>query len=156
SRSASRARRSSVGYMKSSAKPERKLRQHRQVSSILPDLRRGPTASRFTEASTAGIRTPPPGPRTVPEPLPMLLPLIAGLILLFCSLMAYALAMHLSVLVAAHLLRGGTKVLGFWRSTTVMSIAMLIAAAAHLTQIALWAGAFLLLGQFSTLEMAFY
>ena len=45
---------------------------------------------------------------------------------------------------------GSGRVPPSWRSSTA------ITAAAHLTQIALWAAAFLLCGQVSTLETAFY
>ena len=54
------------------------------------------------------------------------------------------------------LIRSGPGELGFWKDTAVMAIVTAIAAVAHLTQIALWAAAFLLCGQVSTLETAFY
>ena len=49
-----------------------------------------------------------------------------------------------------------SRALGFWKSTAVMAIVTAITAAAHLTQIALWAATFLLCGQASTLETALY
>ena len=85
----------------------------------------------------------------------MILPFMVATVLLFSSLLAYATAMHLIVRVMVRLIRSGSSELGFWKSTAVMAIVMLITAAAHLTQIALWAVAFLLCGQVSTLETAF-
>ena len=85
----------------------------------------------------------------------MLLPLMVATVLLFGSLLAYGAAMHLIVRVMVRLIRSGPSDLGFWKSTAVMAIVTMITAVAHLTQIALWAVAFLLCGQVSTLETAF-
>ena len=86
----------------------------------------------------------------------MLMPLMVATVLLFSSLLVYGTAMHLIVRVVVRLIRSGSSELGFWKSTAVMAIVTAITAAAHLTQIALWAVAFLLCGQVSTLETAFY
>jgi uncharacterized membrane protein len=86
----------------------------------------------------------------------MILPLMVGIVLLFSSLLVYGMAIHLIVRVLVRLIRSSPSELGFWKSTAVMAIATAITAAAHLTQIALWAAAFLLCGQGSTLETAFY
>ena len=86
----------------------------------------------------------------------MILPLMVATVLLFSSLLAYATAMHLIVRVMVRVIRSGSSALGFWKSTAVMAIVTAIMAAAHLAQIALWAVAFLLCGQVSTLETAFY
>ena len=63
--------------------------------------------------------------------------------------------MHLIVRVMVTLIRSDSSDLGFWKSTGVMTIVMLITTAAHLIQIALWAAAFLVCGQVSTFETAF-
>ena len=86
----------------------------------------------------------------------MILPLMVATVLLFSSLLAYGTAMHLIVRVMVRVIRSGSRELGFWKSTAVMAIVTAITAAAHLAQIALWAVAFLLCGQVSTLEAAFY
>jgi hypothetical protein len=87
--------------------------------------------------------------------LQVLLPLVVATVLLFGGLLAYGAAMNLIVRVMVGLIRTGPSDLGFWKSTTVMTIVMLITATAHLTQISLWATAFLLFGQASTFETAF-
>ena len=85
----------------------------------------------------------------------MLLPLMVATVLLFGGLLAYGAAMHVIVRVMVRLIRSGSSDLGFWRSTAVMAIVTAITAVAHLIQIALWAVAFLVCGQVSTLETAF-
>jgi hypothetical protein len=86
----------------------------------------------------------------------MLLPLLVVGILLLASLLVYGAAIHLIVRVLVRLIRKTRGVLGFWESTAVTGMVMLIAAAAHLTQIVLWAATFLLCGQVSTVGTAFY
>src|SRR5262245_53731262 len=86
----------------------------------------------------------------------MLWPLMIATALLFASVLSYGVAMNLLVRVAVRRIRGAPSQPGFWKSTAVMAIVTLLTAAAHLTQIAFWAGAFLLCGQFSAFETAFY
>ena len=86
----------------------------------------------------------------------MLMPFMVAAVLLFGSLLVYGTAMHLIVRVVVRLIRSGSRELGFWKSTAVMANVAAITAAAHLTQIALWAAAFLLCGQVLDLETAFY
>ncbi len=85
----------------------------------------------------------------------MILPLVVATVLLFGGLLAYGAAMQLIVRVMVRLIRSGSSDLGFWKSTAVMTIVMLITAVAHLIQIAIWAAAFLVCGQVSTIESAF-
>ena len=85
----------------------------------------------------------------------MILPLVVATVLLFGGLLVYGAAMHLIVRMLVTLIRSGSRELGFWKSTAAMAIVTLITAAVHLTQIALWAAAFLVCGQVSTLETAF-
>ena len=86
----------------------------------------------------------------------MLMPFMVAAVLLFASLLVYGTGIHLVVRVVVGLIRSRASDLGFWKSTAVMAIVTAITAAAHLIQIASWAVAFLLCGQVSTLEAAFY
>jgi hypothetical protein len=86
----------------------------------------------------------------------MLMPFIVAAVLIFSSLLVYGTAMHLVVRVVVRLIRSGSSELGYWKSVAVMAIVTAITGAAHLTQIALWAVAFLLCGQVSTLDTAVY
>ena len=86
----------------------------------------------------------------------MLIPFMVATVLFFSSLLVYGTAMHLVVRVVVRLIRSGSGELGYWKSVAVMAIVTAITGAAHLAQIALWAVAFLLCGQVSTLETAVY
>ena len=90
------------------------------------------------------------------EPPPMLPPLLVATALLLGGLLVYSLAMHLIVRVMVRLIRSEHIGLRIWHSLVVMAAVMLVTAAAHLTQIALWAAAYLLCGQAPTPEAAFY
>jgi hypothetical protein len=85
----------------------------------------------------------------------MLVPLMLATALLLSGLLAYGAAMQVIVRVMVKVIRRGKSDLGFWEGTAVMAIVTLITAVAHLTQISLWAVAFLLCGQVSSLETAF-
>jgi len=85
----------------------------------------------------------------------MLLPLLVATALLLSSPLIYGVALRLMVRVAKRIHRNRSE-LGFSKNTAVMAIVMLITAAAHLTQIVLWAAAFVLCGQIRTWETAFY
>ena len=86
----------------------------------------------------------------------MVLSLATGAALLLGSLLSYAVAMALILHVAAALVRRGYRGRSFWRNVAVMIIVTLIMAAAHLSQIALWALALLPCGQISGFERALY
>jgi hypothetical protein len=86
----------------------------------------------------------------------MLLLLLAGAALLLTSLLSYAVTISLIVRVVARLVRAGYTGLGFWKNFTIVALVMLIAAAVHLAQIALWAVAFLGCGTITDFEKAFY
>ena len=86
----------------------------------------------------------------------MFLPLLVGIGVLLGSLLSYGMATDLIVRVVVRLIRNGYAEQGFWRSVAVMMIITLITAVAHLTQIALWAPVFLMCGEISTFEKAFY
>src|SRR4051812_6413768 len=86
----------------------------------------------------------------------MFWPLLIAAALLFCSLLTYGLAIHVMVRAVTTLIRDRAASLGYWKTTAVMATVTLITAAAHLTQITLWAVAFLLCGLCSTFEAAFY
>ena len=90
------------------------------------------------------------------EPPLMLTPLLVDAALLLGGVLVYSLGMHLIVRVMVRLIRSEHIGLRVWHSLVVMAAVMLVTAAAHLTQIALWAAAYLLCGQAPTPEAAFY
>ena len=86
----------------------------------------------------------------------MILSMMISASVFFSSLLAYGTAMHLIVRAMVRVIRSGTNAQGFWKSTAVVAIVTLITAVAHLIQMALWAVAFLLCGEFATFDAAFY
>jgi hypothetical protein len=75
---------------------------------------------------------------------------------LLASVVSYGMAVALLMRVVVRLTRNGHTGLGFWKNLLAMMFVTLITAAAHLAQIALWAGAVLTCGEISTFEKAFY
>ncbi len=86
----------------------------------------------------------------------MFLALLLGIGMLLASLLFYAMATVSIVHLVARLIRTSYTGLWFWKNVAVMMVVTLVTAAAHLTQIALWALAFLMVGEISTFETAFY
>src|SRR5262245_28076852 len=86
----------------------------------------------------------------------MFLALLLGTGVFLASLLTYSAATALLVHLVVWLIRAGYTGPGFWKNVAVMMIVSLVTAAVHLVQIALWALAFLLVGECSTFETAFY
>jgi Ion channel len=86
----------------------------------------------------------------------MFLALLLGAGMFLGSLLWYAVATALIVHLLVWLIRAGYTKLGFWRNVAFMLIVGLVTAATHLIQIALWAVAFLMVGEISTFEKALY
>jgi hypothetical protein len=86
----------------------------------------------------------------------MLLSLLLAAGVLLSSVLCYGMATTLIVHLVVWLIRTGYTGLGFWKNVAVMMIVTLVTAAAHLIQIALWAVAFLMVGEISTFEKALY
>jgi hypothetical protein len=86
----------------------------------------------------------------------MFLVFLVGTGLLLGSILCHGLATVFIVNLAVRLIRSGYTGLRFGKNVAVMMVVSLITAAAHLTQIALWAVAFLCLGEISTFAKAIY
>jgi hypothetical protein len=86
----------------------------------------------------------------------MLLPLLVGTGVLLVSVLSYGVAAALLARVVARLLRQGYAGPRFWKNVAVMAVVTLSTAAAHLTQIALYAVLFLACGEVATFDTAFY
>jgi hypothetical protein len=82
--------------------------------------------------------------------------ILVGTGALLASLLSYGMATALIVHLVVQPIRSTHAALGFWKSVAVMMVVSLITAAAHLIQIAQWGVAFLLVGEISTFEKAFY
>jgi hypothetical protein len=86
----------------------------------------------------------------------MFLALLLGTAVLLVSLLSFGIVMSLTVQLVVWLIRTGYTGLVFRKNVAVMVIVLLVTAAAHLLQIALWAAALLLLGEVSSFEQGFY
>ena len=86
----------------------------------------------------------------------MFLALLVGAGMLLGSVLFYGLATTFLVRLVVYLIRTGYTGRKYWKNVAVMMIVALVAAIAHLIQIALWAVTLLMIGEFSTFEMAFY
>jgi hypothetical protein len=86
----------------------------------------------------------------------MFLAILVGAGMFLGSVLTYGMAAALIVNLVVRLIRTGWTGPGFWKNVAIMMIVSLVTAAAHLIQIGLWAVAFLLVGEISTFEGAFY
>jgi Ion channel len=86
----------------------------------------------------------------------MIQPLLVGAGVMIVSLLSYGVATAFLVRLVVRLIRSGHDGLLFWKNVMVMTVITLITAAMHLSQIALWAVVFLVVGETSTFERAFY
>jgi hypothetical protein len=82
--------------------------------------------------------------------------LLVGVGVLLASMLCHGMATALLVRVVVRLDRSGYTGPGLWKNVAVMLIVTLITTGAHLSQIALWAVVFLVCGELSTLDRAFY
>jgi hypothetical protein len=86
----------------------------------------------------------------------MFLDLLISAGVLLCSLLCYATAAAVIVHVVVRVLPGDNGDLGICKSVAVMMLVTLVTALTHLIEIALWALVFLLCGEMTTFEKAFY
>ena len=82
--------------------------------------------------------------------------LLLGTGLLLASLLSFTIAIALAVSLMSRVIRTGYSGESFWRNVAIMIVITLVMAAAHLMEIALWAGAFRASSEISTFETAFY
>jgi hypothetical protein len=86
----------------------------------------------------------------------MIRPLLLGAGVLLCSMLTYAVATAVIVHLLVRLIRSGYVGQVFWKNVFVMIVITFVTAAAHLCEIALWAGALLACGEIVDFEKALY
>jgi hypothetical protein len=84
------------------------------------------------------------------------LPLAVGAATTFCTIIIHALAIVAIVGVVRFKRRLDVAGVRFERDLTMVAVTSLVALTAHLIEIAVWAVLFILCGEFSNLEEAFY
>ncbi len=82
--------------------------------------------------------------------------ILLATVALLASLLSYAMGTSLIMHLLVRLIRTGYSGSSFWKNVAVMMIVSLVTAWSHLIQIALWAVIFLISGEMSTFEKAFY
>jgi hypothetical protein len=82
--------------------------------------------------------------------------LLLGTAILSASMVLFAIAVAIVVTLMVKVSRAGYAGQGFWKNVAIMIVVTLVFTAAHLIQIALWAGAYLACGEIATFERALY
>ena len=86
----------------------------------------------------------------------ILVPLAVGVGAVVCTLMIHGLALVANVNFIRYERRRGRVGVGFRIDFTIVVVAMLLVFMAHLIEIALWAGLFLICGEFQEFGIAYY
>lgn len=86
----------------------------------------------------------------------ILIPLAVGTSAVLCTILIHALALGATVNFFRHERRLGRAGSGFWIDLTIVVLTMSFAFAAHLVEIALWAGLLLVCGEFQEFGTAYY
>ena len=85
----------------------------------------------------------------------ILLPLAVGAIAVVGTIIIHALATGATVNIVRQETRVGRAGASFWKNVAIVAVAILVAFAAHLIEIALWAILFMICGEFSEFGPAF-
>jgi hypothetical protein len=86
----------------------------------------------------------------------ILVPLAVGSIAVMCTIFIRAMAVLATVNFLRHRRKLGRAGAGFWADFSIVALAITIALVAHLIEIACWAVLFVICGEFSELEAAYY
>ena len=86
----------------------------------------------------------------------MFWPLLLPAAVMLGSLVSFCLATVLVLQLVVHLFHSGYTGRSLWKNVALMMSGSLVTAAAHLFPIGLWAAAYLMIGEFSTFDSAFY
>jgi hypothetical protein len=88
--------------------------------------------------------------------LPILVPLTVGGAIVLCTIFIRALAVGATVNLVRYERHKGRMGTGFLIDLSIVVLVVLLAFSAHLLEIALWAGLFLICGEFRDFGIAFY
>ena len=85
----------------------------------------------------------------------ILTPLAVGIVAVLCTIVIHAVALGATVNLVRHETRLGRAGASYCSDFAIVVTAIMVAFAAHLMEIALWAQVFLICGEFTTFEAAF-
>jgi hypothetical protein len=86
----------------------------------------------------------------------ILLPLVVGASAVLCTTFIHALALGATVNFFRYERRRGRAGSGFWINLSIAGLVISLAFVAHLIEIALWAGLFVICGEFQGFGIAYY
>jgi hypothetical protein len=86
----------------------------------------------------------------------IVVPLSVGIVAILCTTLIHALPLTATVNFVRHEKRIGRAGTGLWIDIPIVALTILYALAAHLIEIALWAGLFVALGEFPEFGTAYY
>jgi hypothetical protein len=86
----------------------------------------------------------------------ILIPLVAGASAIVSTVIIHALVVNVSIRFVRRERRLGRTGVGFWLDFAIVSLALCLAAVAHLLEIGVWAVLFVVCGEFSAFGAAFY
>jgi hypothetical protein len=90
------------------------------------------------------------------HPIAILGPVVVGTIAIICTILIHALPLSATVRFVGRERKLGRVGVSFWVDTTIVARAILLALAAHLTEMALWAALFVICGEFQDFGTAYY
>jgi hypothetical protein len=86
----------------------------------------------------------------------LLIPLTVGAIPVFCTIIIHALVLSASVRFVRRERRLARTGVGFWIDVVIVALVICFALAAHLAEMAVWAGLFMVCGEFHDFGTAYY
>jgi len=90
------------------------------------------------------------------ERLPILTPLAVGLFIFACTLLIHALPLRTTVLTVRREKQLGHVGASFWTDLSIVARAICYSLVAHLASVGIWAGVFMLCGEFHDFPAAYY
>jgi hypothetical protein len=88
--------------------------------------------------------------------IPMMIPLAVGIITFACTIFVHVLPLSATVTIVRREKRLGQEGASFWIDFAIVALIILFSLVAHLIEIALWAAAFMICGEFHEFSMAYY
>jgi hypothetical protein len=88
--------------------------------------------------------------------IPMMIPLAVGIMTFAGTIFVHVLPLGATVTIVRREKRLGQAGASFWNDFAIVALIILISLVAHLIEIALWAGVFMICGEFHEFGMAYY
>ena len=88
--------------------------------------------------------------------IPILIPLAVGVITFTCTIFVHVLPLGTTVTIVRRETRLGLAGISFWSDFIIVALIILFSLVAHLIEIALWAAAFMICGEFHEFGIAYY